>query len=133
MANEKSATVTKGARRSTRKSSKRNIAPNKLMMLVTIVNRKKAEYYLDLLQDFNVNLQLDISAFGTAPKLLGLLDSDSEKQVIFSVIRQDNAKKALLTLEEKFNTIRNGKGVAFTIPLSSTIGVSIYQFLSNSL
>ena len=35
-------------------------------------------------------------------------------------------------LEEKFETIRNGKGVAFTVPLSSVIGVSMYQFLSNN-
>lgn len=132
MANVKN-TTTKTTKRSTKKTTKRNLAPNKLVMLVTVVNRQKAEYYLDLLQDFNANLQLDISAFGTAPKLLGLLEGDIEKQVIFSVIRQDVAKKALETLEEKFKTIRNGKGIAFTVPLSSTIGVAIYQFLSNAM
>ncbi|MBQ7914621.1 MAG: hypothetical protein IJ492_01495 [Clostridia bacterium] len=132
MANAKN-TTTKTTKRSTKKTTKRNLAPNKLVMLVTVVNRQKAEYYLDLLQDFNANLQLDISAFGTAPKLLGLLEGDIEKQVIFSVIRQDVAKKALETLEEKFKTIRNGKGIAFTVPLSSTIGVAIYQFLSNAM
>lgn len=132
MANVKN-TTTKTTKRSTKKTAKRNLAPNKLVMLVTVVNRQKAEYYLDLLQDFNANLQLDISAFGTAPKLLGLLEGDIEKQVIFSVIRQDVAKKALETLEEKFKTIRNGKGIAFTVPLSSTIGVAIYQFLSNAM
>ncbi|MBQ8872572.1 MAG: hypothetical protein IJV78_04125 [Clostridia bacterium] len=132
MANAKN-TTTKTTKRSTKKTAKRNLAPNKLVMLVTVVNRQKAEYYLDLLQDFNANLQLDISAFGTAPKLLGLLEGDIEKQVIFSVIRQDVAKKALETLEEKFKTIRNGKGIAFTVPLSSTIGVAIYQFLSNAM
>ncbi len=132
MANAKN-TTTKTTKRSTKKTAKRNLAPNKLVMLVTVVNRQKAEYYLDLLQDFNANLQLDISAFGTAPKLLGLLEGDIEKQVIFSVIRQDVAKKALEMLEEKFKTIRNGKGIAFTVPLSSTIGVAIYQFLSNAM
>ena len=34
-------------------------------------------------------------------------------------------------LEEKFHTIKNGKGIAFCVPLSSVIGVNIYQFLSN--
>ena len=28
--------------------------------------------------------------------------------------------------------IKNGKGIAFTIPMQSIIGVSIYQFLSNN-
>ena len=36
------------------------------------------------------------------------------------------------TLEEKFHKIKNGKGIAYTVPLTSTIGVAIYQFLSNT-
>ena len=35
-------------------------------------------------------------------------------------------------LEEKFATIKNGKGIAFAVPLSSVIGVNMYQFLSNN-
>ena len=35
-------------------------------------------------------------------------------------------------LEEKFVTIKNGKGIAFAVPLSSVIGVNLYQFLSNN-
>ena len=30
----------------------KNIAPKKLKLLITVVNRKKADYYVDLLQDF---------------------------------------------------------------------------------
>ena len=33
---------------------------------------------------------------------------------------------------EKFEKIKNGKGIAYTIPMKSIIGVSIYQFLSNN-
>ncbi len=110
---------------------KRTLAPNRLMMLVTVVNRSKAEYYVDLLQSFEVNMQLDVTAHGTANKKYEFLDITPEKQVIFSVIRQDNVKAALATLEKKFATIRGGKGIAFTIPMTSLIGVAIYQFLSN--
>ena len=35
-------------------------------------------------------------------------------------------------LEEKFRTIRNGKGVAFAVPMSGVIGVNMYRFLSNN-
>jgi hypothetical protein len=81
-----------------------------------------------------VNMQLAVPAKGTASKeimnLLGLADND--KTVIFSVIREDMAKLALETIEEKFRTIRNGKGIAYTVPLSSVIGVSLYGFLSNN-
>ena len=62
--------------------------------------------------------------------MLGLEDSD--KSVIFSVIREDRATEVLHGLEDKFKTIKNGKGIAFTIPMSSVIGVAIYRFLSNA-
>ena len=38
----------------------------------------------------------------------------------------------LSALEERFRTVKNGKGLAFTVPMSGTIGVAIYRFLSNT-
>ena len=108
-----------------------NVAPHKLVMLVTVVPRGKAEFYLDLLQSYEVNLQMEVSAFGTARKSFGYLESALEKQALFSIIREDNVPKALATLEEKFESIRGGKGVAFTVPFTSIVGVAAYQFLSN--
>lgn len=110
--------------------SQKPLAPNKLLLLVTVVPRRKAEFFLDLLQSFEVNLQMEVSAFGTASSF-GLLNSDREKQALFSVIRQDMAQQALQELEKKFSTIRGGKGIAFTIPMTSTVGVAVYKFLSN--
>ena len=110
------------------------IAPRKLKLLVTVVNREKAEFYTDLLQSFEVNFQTSMNARGTASKetlrLLGIGESD--KTVIFSVIREDMCDKALSELEHKFKTIRNGKGIAYTVPMTGTIGVAIYRFLSNT-
>ena len=45
---------------------------------------------------------------------------------------EDMVHEIMNTLEEKFETVRNGKGVAFAIPLSSIIGVNLYQFMSNN-
>ena len=107
---------------------------HRLSLLFTVVNRKKTEFYTDYIQtNFEVNMQLTLAASGTASteirSMLGL--TDSEKSVIISVIRDDKAPLALRGLEEKFNTIKNGKGIAYTVPVSSTIGVAIYQFLAN--
>ena len=110
---------------------KETLAPEKLMLLVTVVNREKADYFLDVIESFHSNLQLDVSAFGTAQRALGLLTPDAEKSVLFSVITRTNSKAVLSALEEKFATIRGGKGVAFTVPMTSTIGVLIYRFLAN--
>ena len=117
-----------------KKSGGALLAPQKMKLLFTVVNRKKAEFYTDLLQNFEVNMQLALSASGTAGssmmELLGL--TDSEKTVIISIIRSDKAKEALAALEEKFKTVKGGKGIAYTVPMTSTIGVAIYQFLSNT-
>ena len=92
----------------------------KLKLLITVVNRKKTEFYLDYLTGFDVNLQTAVAAQGTAPSdtmyLLGLADSD--KSVILSVVREDRAEEALQGLDEKFHTLRGGKGIAFTIPMT---------------
>ena len=113
--------------------SSRRSAPRKLKLLVTVVNREKAEFYTDLLQAFEVNMQFSALARGTASSdilhMMGL--EDSEKSVIFSIIREDKAPEALRVLEEKFNTIKRGKGIAYTVPLSGMIGVSLYQFFCN--
>lgn len=110
------------------------VAPKKIKLLFTIVNREKTEFFVDFLHEFEINMQLVLSAQGTAKddiiSLLGLTDSD--KSVIISVIRQDKIKDALAALGEKFNTVKGGKGIAYTVPIKSAIGVAIYRFLSNT-
>lgn len=110
------------------------VTENKLKLLVTVVNRGKSEFYLDLLHSFNINLQFVALANGTADaKMLNLLGlNDSKKSVIFGIIQENKIADCLHTLEQKFNTIKGGKGVAFTIPLTSVIGTLIYGFLSNN-
>lgn len=116
------------------KQEKKDLAPHKLQLMFTVVNRNKAEFYVDLIQNFEVNMQMTVLARGTADtkmlKYLGL--EGSEKSVIISVIRENKATEILSALEEKFSTVRNGKGIAYTVPLTSTVGVALYKFLCNS-
>ena len=116
-----------------KKRERENLAPHKLMLLFTVVDRRKSEFYTDLLHSYEVNMQLALTAHGTAKgemlELLGLADTD--KTVIISVIKSERANEALSMLEEKFRTIKNGKGIAYTVPMTETIGVAIYQFLAN--
>jgi nitrogen regulatory protein PII len=114
--------------------SKVNPSIKKLKLLVTVVDRSKALFYIDLLEQFEVNMQTMLYGKGTAGKeilsYLGL--AETEKAVILSIIREDKTKEILETISEKFEKVKNGKGIAYTIPLKSIIGVSVYQFLSNS-
>ena len=105
-----------------------------LKVLVTVVNRNKTEFYTDFLGGFDSNFHVSTPAQGTAASetlhMLGIENSD--KSVIFSVIKAEQAESILHALEDKFHTLRGGKGIAFTVPLSSVIGVTAYRFLSNN-
>lgn len=105
----------------------------KLKLLFTIVDRPKAEFYLDVLSQFEVNCQLVAPGKGTATsEWIDMLGLNIHKAVIISFVREDRVDEILKCLETKFETIKNGKGIAFAVPLSSIIGVNNYQFLSNN-
>ena len=114
--------------------SSNTVSDNRLELLITTVNRSKGEYYIDLLQSFDVNMQVVALGHGTADqKMLAMFGlTDSEKTVIFSVIQEHKLDAALTTLEQKFNTIKNGKGIAYSIPLTGVVGKLIFGFLSNN-
>ena len=108
-------------------------AIKKLKLLFTVVDRNKGEFYLDVLSQYDVNFQTVINGTGTAKsEILDMLGLNNNKAVVISVIREDMTDTIMKMLDEKFNTIRNGKGIAFAVPMSSVIGVNIYRFLSNN-
>ncbi len=107
-------------------------AIKKLKLLVTVVDRAKGEFYLDVISQFEVNCQMILSGLGTAnSELVELLGLNIHKAVILSVIREDMTESIMHCLEDKFANIRNGKGIAFAVPLSSVIGVNLYRFFSD--
>ena len=115
-------------------SAKKQVSSvRKLKLLITVIDRSKTLFYVDLLEQFEVNVQMVLYGKGTANSqirdLLGL--TETEKSIIISYIREDKVKEALETLDEKFHKVKNGKGIAYTISLDSIIGVSMYQLLSN--
>jgi len=108
-------------------------AIKKLKLVFTVVDRPKAEFFLDVLSQFEVNFQMVTGGKGTAhSELLELLGLNNQKAVLLSVVREDQVDPVMKCLESKFSTIRGGKGIAFAVPLSSVIGVNLYQFLSNN-
>ena len=118
-----------------KKASNRNkVETNRLKILITIVNRSKAEFYMDVIQNYEANMQIACQGRGTATadmrKLLGLVDVD--KTVIFSVVKESRVSDIMYQLEKRFRTVKNGGGIAYTIPMSSIIGVAVYAFLSNN-
>ena len=111
----------------------RNVAPIRLELLITIVDKKKADFYADLLQSFDVNMQMIVAAKGTAEeKMLEILGlSDNDRAVLFSMVREDRLEEIENVLEDKFASVKGGKGIAASIPLTSIMGASAFGFLSN--
>lgn len=108
-------------------------AIKKLKLVITVVDRAKTEFYLDVLSQFEVNFQMVTSGKGTATSdIVDMLGLNIQKAVILSVVREDMADPIMKCLEDKFKTIRNGKGISLAVPMSSVIGINMYQFLSNN-
>ena len=134
MAETKQKKVTAQKPEKKKAATRSKVESNKLELLVTIVNRQKAEFYMDLIQSYEANMQMACQAQGTATpdmrKILGLVDVD--KTVIFSVVQESRVSDIMYQLSKRFRTIKNGGGIAYTIPLASVIGVAVYTFLSNN-
>lgn len=107
-------------------------AIKKLKIVLTVVDRPKGEFYLDVISQFDVNFQSIMAGRGTANSdIVELLGLESHKAVIVSIVREDRVEELINCLEDKFATIRGGKGIAFAVPMSSIIGVNLYRFFSN--
>ena len=115
-------------------STRIQMSSDKLMLLITVVNRNKADFFEDFIQSLGANMQFVTFGEGTAdPSLQKLLPiTDSEKALIFSVIREEKQDRILQAIREKFESIRHGKGIAYTVPFSSVIGASVYHFLADN-
>jgi hypothetical protein len=108
-------------------------AIKKLKLLITVVDRPKGDFYLDVISQFEVNSQMLVGGLGTAhSELIELLGLNIHKAVILSLAREDQVGPIMDCLDEKFATIKKGKGISFAVPLSSVIGVNMYQYLSNN-
>ena len=105
----------------------------KLKLLFTVVDRNKGEFYMDVISQYEVNCQLVLPGSGTAASdLIDMLGLNKQKAVIISVVREDQVETVMHALEDRFRSVKNGKGISFAVPLSSVIGVNLYQFLSNN-
>ena len=110
--------------------AEKTIAPTRPELLITVVDRSKAGFYEDLISSY-ANMQIILDGHGTADakalRYLGI--SETDKAVIVSVVKKNDLEQITTVLEQKFKTIRNGKGVSAAVPMDSVIGTLIYRFL----
>ena len=87
----------------------RNIAPEKLVLLITVVQKGKGTFFADFIKTFDSNLQVSIVGTGTAEsnlaEFLGL--KENKRSIVFSILREENEdlKVFRLALSENVSKI----------------------------
>ncbi len=104
-----------------------------IKMLITICNRGKSALLLKRLENVDSTMEIVLLGRGTANSdildYLGL--GESEKDVVISILKADMCQIVLKELEPILQ--KHGKGIAFTIPISSMIGMMAYNFLTKNI
>ncbi len=105
---------------------------NTLYWLVTITDRKTTDAFLNLYEEFGVNVSLRTVGAGTAVRetlsTLGL--EQTEKAVLMAIVTADTWPKIQKGLRRKMRIDVPGTGIAFTIPVSSMGGKRPLLFLT---
>lgn len=103
----------------------------KISMFITIVNRGQGNYVLKIFEQEGANAQFVQLGEGTAQKevrdILGL--DDNEKEIIISLITNERIESVKTELEAFFKINKRNRGIGFSIPMTSLIGMKVYQFL----
>lgn len=117
------------------KRKKKAIDTKKLLLFITIVNRGQGNFVLKLFESEGANAQFVQYGEGTAQKeirdILGI--EDNSKEVIISIISEDKIESAKRELEAFFKIRKRNRGIGFSIPMTSLIGMKLYQFLVDTL
>lgn len=112
-----------------------NSEQKKLSMFVTIVNKGQGNFVLKLFESEGANVQFVQHGEGTAQKeirdILGI--EDKSKEIIISLIPNDKIPSARKELEAFLKVSKRNRGIGFSIPMTSIIGMRIYQFLCDSI
>ena len=101
-------------------------------MFVSVVPLGQAQAVVKMLESVGVNYNVITQGEGTGSKFIPNLINENKKQIIFSFIREDLAQDVCKILKQRFSVSKASAGIAFSIKLTSVMGVSIYKFLSNT-
>lgn len=92
----------------------------RLKLMVTIIDRDKGAQAVSLFRAHNLHFDYLCMGLGTASsKILDYFGlSETEKDVVFSLVPEPCVEKILRLTAEKFQIHRPGQGILFTVPLS---------------
>lgn len=106
-----------------------------LVLYTIIVNHGQGDNIIRILKRNKSSAQFVLSGEGTASKrVLDILAiEDNRKEIVYSVVAEDAVNDIKTEIEAYFAANKRNRGVAYTISLSTVMGVKIYKFLTQTI
>lgn len=107
----------------------------KLVLYTVIVNYGQGDNVLRIFKRNKSSAQFVATGEGTASKnVLDILAiEDNRKEIIYSVIAEDAINDIKAEIDAYFAINKRNSGIAYTISLSTVMGVALYKFLSQTV
>ena len=104
-----------------------------LSAVFTIVNRGQANFFVDAYNDIGASISMVLYSYSMPPEQYrNILGADStKKEIILTILREEDVKKALDIAKERFSISSAAKGIAFGCPIDSVSGIAVYKFLAD--
>lgn len=104
-----------------------------LRLLVVVVNAGQSESITSILEMNESALMMILRGRGTASREVyqTIAGGELRKNVILAVIREDRWPSIKGALRARFSVSALSRGIAYTVPIDSVAGVSIYKMLGN--
>lgn len=107
----------------------------KLYLYTVIVPRGQGEYIMRIFKANHTSVQFLQYGEGTASNairdILGI--EDTKKDVVYSIVREDAISDLKKEIDVYFVASKKNRGIAYTIALTSIVGVKMYKFLSQTV
>jgi hypothetical protein len=104
----------------------------RLKLMISIVARDQGNRVVKELRDLGVTFNMESIAYAAVGSdladIFGLTESDCD--IVFSVVTDSKAKAAMSMVEYKFSLDDPGTGLAFCVPLSGVGGPLSLKYLS---
>ena len=104
-----------------------------LRLLVVVVGAGQADSITSILEMNESAVMWICRGMGTAPGEISQAFAGGElkKNVVFAIIREDRWPSIKGALRARFSVSNLSRGIAYTVPIDSVAGVSIYKMLGN--
>ena len=93
-------------------------------LIVTIVNRGKAEKVVDVSHRAGAEGGTILSGRGTAVRLLLGISIEPEKEIVLTLIEKDKAQTVLDAIVEEAALNEPNRGISFMISLDQVVGIN---------